>query len=220
MVHLHHVSGEYPRTKTLALYDINLEIKKGEFVFLTGHSGAGKSTLLSLILRRVSPSSGTVHVDGQNLAGIRGNRLAQYRRKTGMVFQDHRLLEDYTVEENLSFVLRVQGVVKNEWENRIARVLRTVGLTHKKRAYPYQLSMGEAQRVAIARAVVGDPLVLLADEPTGNLDEGNALAILEVFRALHARGTTILIATHSHELIQAYPQRVVEIRSGQVIHGG
>lgn len=220
MVHLHHVSVEYPRTKTLALYDINLEIKKGEFVFLTGHSGAGKSTLLSLILRRVSPSSGTVHVDGQNLAGIRGNRLAQYRRKTGMVFQDHRLLEDYTVEENLSFVLRVQGVVKNEWENRIARVLRTVGLTHKKRAYPYQLSMGEAQRVAIARAVVGDPLVLLADEPTGNLDEGNALAILEVFRALHARGTTILIATHSHELIQAYPQRVVEIRSGQVIHGG
>ena len=109
MVHLHHVSVEYPRTKTLALYDVNLEVKKGEFVFLTGHSGAGKSTLLGLILRRVAPSNGTVHVDGQDLAGIRGNRLAQYRRKTGMVFQDHRLLEDYTVEENLSFVLRVQG---------------------------------------------------------------------------------------------------------------
>jgi cell division transport system ATP-binding protein len=219
MVHLHHVSVEYPRTKTLALYDVNLEVKKGEFVFLTGHSGAGKSTLLGLILRRVAPSNGTVHVDGQDLAGIRGNRLAQYRRKTGMVFQDHRLLEDYTVEENLSFVLRVQGVIKGEWENRIGRVLRTVGLAHKKRAYPYQLSMGEAQRVAIARAVIGDPLVLLADEPTGNLDEGNALAILEVFRALHARGTTMLIATHSHELIEAYPQRVVEIRNGQVIRG-
>ncbi|AEB12290.1 cell division ATP-binding protein FtsE [Marinithermus hydrothermalis] len=217
MIHFHRVSLEYPSTKTLALYNINLEVKKGEFVFLVGHSGAGKSSLLSLILKRFDPTSGAVYVNGQNLKTLKGNRIAQHRRRIGMVFQDHRLLAGLTVEENLAFVLRVLGVPKGEWRDRITRVLRTVGLVHKKRAYPYQLSVGEAQRVAIARAIIGNPSIVLADEPTGNLDPDNALAILEVFKAIHARGATVVVATHSRELVEAYPQRTIVLRSGQIV---
>ncbi len=217
MVHLHRVSLEYPRTKTMALYNVNLEIKRGEFVFLVGHSGAGKSSLLGLILRRFNPTSGSVYVDRVNLRQLRGNRLARYRRRLGMVFQDHRLLADRTVEENLAFVLRVQGVPRRFWAERIARVLRTVGLPHKRRAFPFQLSVGEAQRVAVARALIVEPDLLLADEPTGNLDPDNARAMLELFKMAHAKGTTVILATHSPELVRAYPQRVVALKAGQVV---
>ena len=217
MVHLHRVSLEYPRTKTMALYNVNLEIKRGEFVFLVGHSGAGKSSLLGLILRRFNPTSGSVYVDRVNLRQLRGNRLARYRRRLGMVFQDHRLLADRTVEENLAFVLRVQGVPRRFWAERIARVLRTVGLPHKRRVFPFQLSVGEAQRVAVARALIVEPDLLLADEPTGNLDPENARAMLELFKMAHAKGTTVILATHSPELVRAYPQRVVALKAGQVV---
>lgn len=217
MIHFHRVTLEYPRTKTKALYEINLEIKKGEFVFLVGHSGAGKSTLLSLILKRLEPTSGAVYFGGENLKGVRGNKVALHRRRIGVVFQDHQLLQHYTVEENLTFVLRVLGVPQTEWENRVTRSLRMVGLVHKKRAYPEELSVGESQRVAIARALVGDPQVILADEPTGNLDPANALAVLEIFKAVHARGATVLMATHSRELVEAYPQRVVVLKAGQLV---
>ncbi len=217
MVHLHRVSLEYPRTKTMALYNVNLEIKRGEFVFLVGHSGAGKSSLLGLILRRFNPTSGSVYVDRVNLRQLRGNRLARYRRRLGVVFQDHRLLADRTVEENLAFVLRVQGVPRRFWAERIARVLRTVGLPHKRRAFPFQLSVGEAQRVAVARALIVEPDLLLADEPTGNLDPENARAMLELFKMAHAKGTTVILATHSPELVRAYPQRVVALKAGQVV---
>ena len=217
MIHFHRVSVEYPKTKTMALYNINLEVKKGEFLFLVGHSGAGKSTLLSLALKRLEPTSGAVYVAGQNLASLKGRRVALHRRNIGMVFQDHRLLDDMTVEENLAFILRVLGLDKNEWKKRIIRVLRTVGIAHKRRAYPYQLSVGEAQRVAIARAIIGRPPILLADEPTGNLDPENAVQVLEIFKAIHALGTTIVIATHSRDLVEAYPQRVVVLRSGQIV---
>ena len=182
-----------------------------------GHSGAGKSSLLSLILKRFDPTSGAVYVNGQNLKTLKGNRIAQHRRRIGMVFQDHRLLSGLTVEENLAFVLRVLGVPRSEWRDRITRVLRIVGLVHKKRAHPYQLSVGEAQRVAIARAIIGNPSIVLADEPTGNLDPDNALAILEVFKAIHARGATVMVATHSRELVEAYPQRTIVLRSGQIV---
>jgi cell division transport system ATP-binding protein len=134
-----------------------------------------------------------------------------------VVFQDHQLLQNYTVEENLTFVLRVLGVPQTEWENRVIRSLRMVGLVHKKRAYPEELSVGESQRVAIARSLVGDPQVILADEPTGNLDPANALAVLEIFKAVHARGATVLMATHSRELVEAYPQRVVVLKAGQLV---
>jgi len=217
VIHLHRVSLEYPRTKTMALYDVNLEIKRGEFVFLMGHSGAGKSSLLGLILRRFNPTAGAVYVDRVNLRHLRGNRLARYRRRIGVVFQDHRLLADRTVEENLAFVLRVQGVPRRFWAERIARVLRTVGLPHKRRAFPFQLSVGEAQRVAVARALIVEPDVLLADEPTGNLDPDNARAMLELFKMAHAKGTTVILATHSPELVRAYPQRVVALKAGQVV---
>ncbi|HEU4740290.1 MAG TPA: cell division ATP-binding protein FtsE [Meiothermus sp.] len=217
MIHFHRVTLEYPRTKTKALYEINLEIKKGEFVFLVGHSGAGKSSLLALILKRLEPTSGAVYFGGENLKGMRGDKVALHRRRIGVVFQDHQLLQNYTVEENLTFVLRVLGVPQTEWENRVIRSLRMVGLVHKKRAYPEELSVGESQRVAIARSLVGDPQVILADEPTGNLDPANALAVLEIFKAVHARGATVLMATHSRELVEAYPQRVVVLKAGQLV---
>lgn len=217
MIHFHRVTLEYPRTKTKALYEINLEIKKGEFVFLVGHSGAGKSSLLALILKRLEPTGGAVYFGGENLKGVRGDKVALHRHRIGVVFQDHQLLQNYTVEENLTFVLRVLGVNQTEWENRVTRSLRLVGLVHKKRAYPEELSVGESQRVAIARALVGDPQVILADEPTGNLDPANALAVLEIFKAVHARGATVLMATHSRELVEAYPQRVVVLKAGQLV---
>jgi len=217
VIHLHRVSLSYPGTKTLALYDVNLEIKRGEFVFLVGPSGAGKSSLLSLVLRRVQPTSGAVYVDGVNLRRLRGNRVALYRRQVGVVFQDHRLLPRRTVEENLAFVLRVQGVPRKLWSEKIVRALRTVGLAHKRRAFPHQLSVGEAQRVAVARALLPEPKILLADEPTGNLDRENALAVLELFKLAHARGTTVIFATHAEELVRAYPRRVVALRAGQVV---
>jgi len=217
VIHLHRVSLAYPGTKTLALYEVNLEIKRGEFVFLVGPSGAGKSSLLSLISRRVQPSSGTVYVDGVNLRRLRGNRVAYYRREIGIVFQDHRLLPRRTVEENLAFVLRVQGVPRKLWPEKIVRALRTVGLAHKRRAFPHQLSVGEAQRVAVARALIVEPKILLADEPTGNLDRENAFAVLELFKLAHARGTTVIFATHAEELVRSYPKRVIGLRAGQVV---
>jgi len=204
MIAFHRVGLEYPRTGTKALYNVSLEVKKGEFVYVVGHSGAGKSTLLALILRRLLPTQGAVYFAGQNLKFLRGDQVALHRRRIGMVFQDHRLLSDMTVEENLAFVLRVTA-------------LRRVGLAHKKRAFPEELSVGEAQRVAIARALLLDPPVILADEPTGNLDLDNALQVLDILKAAHQRGATVVVATHSRELLEAYPARVVVLKAGQVV---
>ncbi len=217
MIAFHRVSLEYPRTKTKALYNVNLEIKKGEFVYLLGHSGAGKSTLLALVLRRLVATEGAVYFQGQNLKALRGDQVALHRRKIGMVFQDHRLLLDLTVEENLALVLQVQGVPKQEWGVRITQALRRVGLSHKKRAFPEELSVGEAQRVALARAFLTDPPVILADEPTGNLDLDNALMVLEILKMAHARGATVVVATHARELPEAYPARTVVLKAGQVV---
>ncbi|WP_018112052.1 cell division ATP-binding protein FtsE [Thermus igniterrae] len=217
MIAFHRVGLEYPRTGTKALYNVSLEVKKGEFVYVVGHSGAGKSTLLALILRRLLPTQGAVYFAGQNLKALRGDQVALHRRRIGMVFQDHRLLSDLTVEENLAFVLEVQGVPRKEWPERIATALRRVGLAHKKRAFPEELSVGEAQRVAIARALLLDPPVILADEPTGNLDLENALQVLDILKAAHSRGATVVVATHSRELLEAYPARVVVLKAGQVV---
>lgn len=217
MIAFHRVSLVYPRTKTKALYNVNLEIKRGEFVYLSGHSGAGKTTLLSLILRRLVATEGAVYFDGQNLKNLRGDGIALHRRRIGMVFQDHRLLSDLTVEENLAFVLQVQGVPRKEWEVRITQALRRVGLVHKKRALPEELSVGEAGRVALARALITDPPVLLADEPTGNLDRDNAMGVLEILKAAHAKGVTVVVATHDRELPEAYPARAVFLKAGQVV---
>ncbi|MGC8904400.1 cell division ATP-binding protein FtsE [Thermus sp.] len=217
MIAFHRVSLEYPRTRTKALYNVSLEVKKGEFVYVVGHSGAGKSTLLALILRRLVPTQGAVYFAGQNLKALRGDGIALHRRRIGMVFQDHRLLSDLTVEENLAFVLRVRGVPHREWPERIATALWRVGLAHKKRAFPEELSVGEAQRVALARALLLDPPVVLADEPTGNLDPENALQVLEILKQAHLRGATVVVATHSRELLEAYPARIVVLKAGQVV---
>lgn len=217
MIHFHRVTLEYTRTQTKALYDVNLEIKKGDFAFLVGHSGAGKSSLLNLVLKRLEPSSGAVYFAGENLKAIRPSKVPLHRRRIGVVFQDHQLLQNYRVEENLVFVMRVLGIAPSEWENRVTRTLRMVGLVHKRRSYPEELSVGESQRVAIARALIGDPPVILADEPTGNLDPANALAVLEILKSAHARGATIMVATHSKELVEAYPSRVVVLKAGQMV---
>jgi cell division transport system ATP-binding protein len=217
MIHFHRVNLEYPRTRTRALFDLSFELRKGEFAFLMGHSGAGKSSVLSLILKRIEPTSGAIYFKGDNLKALRGDQIARHRRKIGVVFQDHRLLPSFTVEENLRFALRILGIPPAEWDERVTRVLRQVGLVHKKRVYPEELSVGEAQRVAIARALIGDPSVLLADEPTGNLDTETALSILEIFKHAHARGATVLFATHAHELVEAYPQRVLTLKMGQLV---
>ena len=157
MIAFHRVGLEYPRTKTKALYNVNLEIKKGEFVYVVGHSGAGKSTLLALILRRLVATQGAVYFAGQNLKHLRGDQVAYHRRRIGMVFQDHRLLSDMTVEENLAFVLQVQGVPRREWPERITTALRRVGLSHKKRAFPEELSVGEAHNPPLAPTTNGGP---------------------------------------------------------------
>jgi len=217
VIRFHRVSLAYPGMKVPALYDLSFEIERGEFVFLVGPSGAGKSSLLALILRRLLPSRGEVIVDGANLRRLRGNAIAYYRRKIGMVFQDHRLLPQRTVEENLAFVLRVQGVPQVYWPEKIARALRTVGLVHRRRAFPHQLSVGEAQRVAVARALITNPKILLADEPTGNLDRENALIVLNLFRLAHSRGATVVFATHAEELVSALPARVLMLKEGQLV---
>jgi len=217
MIVFHRVSLVYPRTRTRALYGVSLEIGKGEFVYVTGHSGAGKSTLLALILRRLVATEGAVYFQGRKLNDLWGDQVALHRRRIGMVFQDHRLLSEMTVEENLAFVLQVQGVPRGEWPERITTALRRVGLSHKKRAFPGELSVGEAQRVALARAFLTDPPVILADEPTGNLDPENALAVLEILKQAHQRGTTVVVATHSRELLEAYPARTIVLKAGQVV---
>uniref|UniRef100_A0A7C2FQ15 ABC transporter ATP-binding protein n=1 Tax=Thermus islandicus TaxID=540988 RepID=A0A7C2FQ15_9DEIN len=222
MIAFHRVSLEYPRTRTKALYNVSLEVKKGEFVYVVGHSGAGKSTLLSLILRRLTPTHGAVYFAGQNLKALRGDGIALHRRRIGMVFQDHRLLSDLTVEENLAFVLRVQGVPAREWPERIALALRRVGLFHKKRAFPEELSVGEAQRVALARAFLLDPPVILADEPTGNLDPKTSEVIFDLFQRLQAeRAIAFVVATHNPELARRADRayRLIEGRAREVEPG-
>ncbi len=217
MIEFHRVSLEYPVTKTLALEDINLDVKKGEFVYLTGHSGAGKSSFLNLIIKRLKPSKGQVYVAGEPLNKYRGGRVAFHRRRIGMVFQDHQLLDHLSVYENLAFVLRIVGVPQRDWEERIMRVLRLVGLAHKKMAFPIQLSQGERQRVAIARAAVTEPPLLLADEPTGNLDPEVSWEIMDLLNEINLKGTTIVLATHSREIVDKLRRRTLTLRKGRLV---
>jgi cell division transport system ATP-binding protein len=217
MIEFHRVTLEYPVTRTLALEELNLSIKKGEFVYLTGHSGAGKSSFLNLIIKRVKPTSGQVYVAGDALSKFRGNRIAFHRRRIGMVFQDQQLLNNISVFENIAFALRITEVPPQEWDERISRVLRLVGLAHKKQAYPIQLSLGERQRVSIARAVVTNPPLLLADEPTGNLDPDVSWEIMELLNEVNLKGTTIIVATHSREIVERMRRRTLTLRKGKLV---
>jgi cell division transport system ATP-binding protein len=216
MIHFYHVTKRFDRYST-ALNDVTFHVEKGEFVFLTGPSGAGKSTLLKLILRQMTPTDGQIIVNGRNLAAMKPSQLPYFRREIGMVFQDFKLIERMTVFENLSFILTVLNVPPKEHKKKAYQALRSVDLHHKLNAYPPQLSGGEQQRVAIARALINDPLVLIADEPTGNLDPDLSREILQIFSEANLRGSTVLLATHDRELIRTSGRRVIVLEHGRLI---
>jgi cell division transport system ATP-binding protein len=216
MVELYHVHKEYGRGSH-ALSDVSLEIGKGEFVFLTGASGAGKTTLLRLLLREETATSGKILVDGLNVSTLPASRVPRLRRRLGVVFQDFKLLPRKTVFENVALVMEILGVPRRVQRARTFSVLEMLGLNHKVRSYPLQLSGGEQQRVAIARALVNEPVLLLADEPTGNLDPDLSWEIMTLFKQINIRGTTVLVATHDRELINRMGKRVVTLDCGRVV---
>ena len=203
-----------------ALRDLSLNVEKAEFVFLTGPSGAGKSTFLRLLLMQERPSEGEVFVNGHNLASLSRRQIQEYRRGLGFVFQDFKLIPRRTVLENVSFVPEVLGVPAVLQRRRAFQVLKWVGLQHRMNAYPTDLSGGEQQRVAIARALVNDPVLLLADEPTGNLDPDLSLEIMNLLREINAGGTTVLVATHDRELIRLVGRRTITLDQGHVVEVG
>ncbi|OFW06811.1 MAG: cell division ATP-binding protein FtsE [Acidobacteria bacterium RIFCSPLOWO2_02_FULL_67_36] len=216
MIEAYHVSKAYSRG-VFALRDLSLRIEKGEFVFLTGPSGAGKSTLLRLLLRQDVPSEGQLVVAGRNLSSLTPRQVQAYRRSIGFVFQDFKLLPGKTVLENVAFVPRVLGMAMSQQQRRTFQVLKWVGLQHRMSAYPQELSGGEQQRIAIARALVNDPTIILADEPTGNLDPDLSLEIMNLFREINARGTTVVVATHDRELIRRVGRRAVSLDHGKIV---
>jgi cell division transport system ATP-binding protein len=212
-----HVFKSYPNG-ALALKDVSFAINKGEFVFLTGHSGAGKSTILKMLFAEQRPSSGDVRVANYAVQTMRGDDIPKLRRKLGIVFQDFRLLEDRTASENVAFALEVTGARRDIAAARVMRVLTQVGLAAKARAYPRELSGGEQQRVAIARALVNDPAILVADEPTGNLDERATRGVFQLLREINTSGTIVVMATHDLDLVRQTTYRTIEMREGAVVY--
>ena len=202
-----------------ALRDLTLTIGKGDFVFLTGPSGAGKSTLLRLLLRQDVPSEGHLIVGGRSLSKMSASQVQTYRRSVGFVFQDFKLIPTRTIYENITFVPRVLGQPVAVQRRKAFQVLKWVGLQHRLNAFPEELSGGEQQRVAVARALINDPALVLADEPTGNLDPDLALDIMNLFRDINARGTTVLVATHDRELIRRVGKHTVTLENGQLVEG-
>jgi cell division transport system ATP-binding protein len=219
MIDAREVSKMYTRG-VYALHDLTLAVGKGEFVFLTGASGAGKSTLLRLLLRQEAPSGGQLIVGGRSLAKMNASQVQAYRRTVGFVFQDFKLIPALTVYENITFVPRVLGQGLAVQRRKAFQVLKWVGLQHRMNAFPLELSGGEQQRVAVARALINDPALVLADEPTGNLDPDLALDIMNLFRDINARGTTVLVATHDRELIRRVARRTVTLEQGRIVEGG
>lgn len=216
MIEARNVSKLYSRG-VYALRDLSLKIDKGEFVFLTGPSGAGKSTFLRLLLRESLPSDGALEVAGRNLERLTPRQVQTYRRSVGFVFQDFKLIPRKTVLENVSLVPRVLGAPVSTQHRKTFQVLKWVGLQHRMNAFPMELSGGEQQRIAIARALVNDPILILADEPTGNLDPDLSLDIMNLLREVNARGTTVVVATHDRELIRRVGRRAIALDHGTLI---
>ncbi len=217
MIRFHNVFKSFPNG-ALALKDVSFHVSKSEFVFLTGHSGAGKSTILKLLFGEQRPSQGDVKVSGFSVNNLRQNEVPKLRRRLGVVFQDFRLLEDRTATENVAFALEVTGARRDTIPARTMRVLTQVGLAAKSRAYPRELSGGEQQRVAIARALVNDPSILLADEPTGNLDERATRGVFQLIREINAGGTVVVMATHDLDLVRQTSYRTIELREGSIAY--
>ncbi|MBQ9936930.1 MAG: cell division ATP-binding protein FtsE [Oscillospiraceae bacterium] len=201
---------------TKAIDDVSFSVKKGEFAFIVGASGAGKSTLLKLLLREEMPSSGSITVNGYSLSDLRPKDIPELRRSMGVVFQDFRLIDSMTVYENVEFALRVTNVPSKNIRRRVPYVLQLVGLADKARSYPYQLSGGQQQRVALARALVNNPALIIADEPTGNIDPQMSYEIVELLNEINRCGTTILMVTHEHRLVREFGKRVITIRKGKL----
>jgi len=216
LINLRNVSKDYGGT-VKALESVNLEIDKGEFVFIVGPSGAGKSTLIKLLYREEVPSKGQVVVLGKDLAKLRRREVPYLRRRIGVVFQDFKLLEEKTVWENVSFALEVTGTPNREIRKRVSQVLTLVGLKDRRDAFPNELSGGEQQRIAIARALARNPDILLADEPSGNLDPKTSLEIFSLLERTNMYGTTVVVATHAQEMVNLFKKRVIELRNGTVV---
>jgi cell division transport system ATP-binding protein len=218
MIQFKDVTKEYPRSGA-AVEDLTFRVRKGEFVFLTGHSGAGKTTVLRLVHFQATPSRGEVRVSRYASSRIRRRQIPQLRRRVGFVFQDFRLLERLTAAENVAFALHVTGTAKKRIGPKVQRLLGQVGLAAKARSLPSELSGGERQRVVIARALATDPLVLLADEPTGNLDQRASDGVFELFRSINQHGMAVLMATHDADLIRRHPEvRVLELEQGRLVY--
>lgn len=218
MIQLHNICMSYQRDVT-ALNGITLTIPRGDFVFLTGISGAGKSTLLRILYAALRPTRGQVIVDGQNITRLASSQIPYLRRTIGIVFQDFKLLPNRTVQENVAITLEVLGWGKKDIGKKVYHILKQVGLEHKINSIPLRLSGGEQQRVALARALVNDPKILLADEPTGNLDDENKEQIFNVFREANIRGTTVVVATHDRRLIENSHKKVIVLEKGQIVGG-
>ena len=220
LISLNHVSKIYPKGTRPALDDVNLDIERGDFVFLVGASGSGKTTLLSLLLREEEATEGEIRVAGNDLRRITNRQVPQYRRSIGFVFQDYKLLNNKTVWQNVAFALEVIGMRRSAVKSMVPKVLETVGLTGKEKSYPHELSGGEQQRVAIARAYVNHPQILLADEPTGNIDPEMSMDIMQLFEAINKVHITVVVVTHEHELVHKlaakYNNRIITLANGHV----
>ena len=216
MIEINKLTKTYDKSSR-ALKGVDISIEEGEFVFITGRSGSGKSTLLRILLKEVEPTSGRVVVNDMDLGAMPRRYVPKYRRTLGVVFQDFRLLKDRTVYENIAFAQRVIGVPGRTIKESVPRMLKLVGLSSKYKAFPHQLSGGEQQCVAIARALINQPAVLLADEPTGNLDPQNAMEIMKLLEEINRRGTTVIVVTHSRELVNTMKKRVITMDKGIVI---
>ena len=216
MIKLEHVSKAYS-AGIPALNDVSLEIEQGEFVFLVGDSGSGKSTLIKLLLKELNPTEGKITVDNKDLAKIKRKQIPKFRRNIGVVFQDFRLLKDRNVYDNVAFAQKVIGESGSHIKKKVPMMLSMVGLAAKYRSFPKQLSGGEQQRVAIARALINEPKILLADEPTGNLDNNNAWEIMKLLEEINYRGTTVVVVTHNLEIVKVMKKRVITIKKGVVV---
>ncbi|MFH1807860.1 MAG: cell division ATP-binding protein FtsE [Pseudomonadota bacterium] len=220
MIQLFHVSKIYPGAEEPALGDVTVHIEKGEFVFLTGPSGAGKTTLLRMLFAAERCTGGQILIANRNVARLKRSQIPELRRQIGVVFQDFKLIDSLTVFENVALTLDVRGVSRRRSSGRVREVLDRVGLAHKANHKPLRLSGGEQQRVAIARALVSDPLIVLADEPTGNLDPERSVDIMNLLGDTSARGATVLIATHDPSLLERYRKRVLTLEAGRLVRGG